>query len=299
MDWLSKMNAALDYIESNLTDNIDFNTAARRACCSSYNFQRMFSFITDVSLGEYIRRRRLTLAALDLQKPGVKVIDVAVKYGYDSPVSFSRAFANLHGITPNEAKKHGAQLKAYPRLSFQISIKGEKEMNYRIETKEAFDIFGIETVASLSGEEGFVSPAELWQKSHNNGDYEKLFAASGDLPVYVPQNLCKIHGAENYRKTDGNTFPYMLFAFAGKGSQTDGYTVQHIPSQTYAIFPSEKFRWDEDFSAVLGNLQKRFYSEWLPAASYERVDGANFEIYGGDREYGYIELWFPVKPLEK
>lgn len=297
MDWLTKMNEALDYIENNLTEDIDFSVVAQKACCSSYNFQRMFSFITDVPLAEYIRRRRLTQAALELQNSKAKVIDVALKYGYDSPVSFSRAFANIHGITPNEAKQSGAKLKAYSRISFQISIKGEKEMNYRIETKEAFDVFGIETVASLSGEEGYISPDQLWQQSHRNGDYENLFNASGNLPKFISQDLCKIHGVENYRQTEGNTFPYMLCAFVSESSKTDGYKVQHIPSQTYAIFPSEKFKWDEDFNEVLRTLQKRFYSEWLPTANYERVAGANFEIYGGDEESGYIELWFPVKQI--
>jgi len=153
MDWLTKMNEALDYIENNLTDDIDLTIVAQKACCSSYNFQRMFSFITDIPLAEYIRRRRLTQAALELQNSNAKVIDIAIKYGYDSPVSFSRAFNNIHGITPNEAKQAGVELKAYPKISFHISIKGGQEMNYRIEAKEAFDVFGIETIGSLSGEE--------------------------------------------------------------------------------------------------------------------------------------------------
>lgn len=299
MDWLTKMNAALDYIEDHLLEEIDYAMIAQKACCSSYNFQRMFSFITDVSLAEYIRRRRLTQAALELQNSNAKVIDVALKYRYDSPVSFSRAFVNLHGITPNEAKQLGVELKAYPRISFQISMKGEKEMNYRIETKEAFDVFGIETVSSLSGEEGYLSPSELWHQTQQNGEYEKLLQAAGNLPKFIAQDLCKVHGVENYRETEGNTFPYMLCAFVSNSSKTEGYKVQHIPAQTYAIFPSDRFRWEEDFAVVLRNLQKRFYSEWLPTANYERIPGPNFEIYGGDEKQGYIELWFPVKQLHQ
>lgn len=294
MDWITKMNSAIDYIENNLTGEIDFNVVCTKACCSSYNFQRMFSFITDVTLAEYIRRRRLTAAALELQNTNQKVIDIAVKYSYDSATSFARAFSALHGITPTEAKRAGAKLKAYPKISFQISIKGEKEMDYRIETKEAFKVFGIETISSLTGEQGYLSPAELWQQSQSNGEYEMLLSNAGDLPSYVPQNLCKIHGVENYRKTEENTFPYMLCSFVSETSKTDGYKIVHIPSQTYAIFSSEKFRWDDDFFKILTSMQKRFYSEWLPTANYERADGANFEIYGGTEEYGYIELWFPI-----
>ncbi len=294
MDWLTKMNAAIDYIETNLTEDIDFNIVAMKAGCSSYNFQRMFSFITDVPLAEYIRRRRLTNAALELQNSNQKVIDVAIKYGYDSTTSFSRAFKTLHGITPAEAKQEGAHLKAYPKISFQISIKGEKEMDYRIETKEAFDVFGIETVCSLTGEEGYLSPAQLWQKCHNNGEYERLFSNSGKLPNFIAKDLCKIHGVEHYRNTGDGTFPYMLCAFRSSDSNVDGYQIAHIPSQTYAIFPSEPFRWDEDFGKILNTLQKRFYTEWLPTADYNRVDGPNFEIYGGTNDMGYIELWYPV-----
>lgn len=294
MDWLMKMNSAIEYIEENLTTEIDYNIVAMKACCSSYNFQRMFSFITDITLAEYIRRRRLTQAALDLQNTNLKVIDVALKYGYDNSTSFARAFKALHGLTPAEAKKEGVKLKAYPKIAFQISMKGEKEMDYRIETKEAFDVFGIETVCSLNGEEGYLSPGQLWQQCHKNGEYERLFANTGELPDFVAQDLCRIHGVEYYRKTEENTFPYMLCAFVSKGSNTDGYKIAHIPAQTYAIFPSERFRWDEDFSKVLSTLQKRFYSEWLPTADYVRAEGANFEIYGGTNEYGYIELWFPV-----
>lgn len=288
------MNSAVEYIEENLSDKIDLEILAGKACCSSYNFQRMFSFITDISLAEYIRRRRLTQAALELQNSNQRVIDIAVKFGYDSSTSFARAFKSLHGLSPAEARKDGAKLKAYPKISFQITIKGEQAMDYRIEHKEAFEIFGIETVCSLSGDGGGISPSQLWQKCHANGEYKRLFSNAGSLPGYVKQDLCKIHGAENYRKTEGNTFPYMLCAFLSKDSNYKGYQRVRIPAQTYAIFPSKPFKWDEDFGKVLGDLQKRFYSEWLPAADYERTDGANFEIYGGTPEYGVIELWYPV-----
>ncbi len=294
MDWLTKMNSAIDYIENNLTEEIDFNIVCTKACCSSYNFQRMFSFITDITLAEYIRRRRLTVAALELQNSNKKIIDIAIKYGYDSATSFTRAFSTLHGVTPTEAKKEGAKLKAYPKISFQISIKGDKEMDYRIETKEAFDIFGIETIASLTGDKKYLNPAELWQQCQKNGEYERLFTNAGDLPNFISQDLCKIHAVENYRKTEQNTFPYMLCAFVSDNSNTDGYKTIHIPAQTYVIFSSEKFKWGDEFFKILTTMQKRFYSEWLPTANYERVDGANFEIYAGNEDYGYIELWFPV-----
>ena len=261
MEWLTKMNAAIDYIENNLTDDIDFNIVAMKACCSSYNFQRMFSFITDIPLAEYIRRRRLTQAALELQNTDIKVIDVAVKYGYDSSTSFARAFLLLHGLTPTEAKQAGANLRAYPKISFQILIRGERKMDYRIETKGAFDVFGIEAVCSLTGAEGFLSPGDLWQECHRNGEYERLCANAGDLPDFI-SGTCKVHAVEYYCKTEENTFPYMLCAFVSKNSKTDGYKVAHIPAQTYVVLSSETFKRDykeNDFFKILGIMQKAFY----------------------------------------
>ncbi|RBN36947.1 AraC family transcriptional regulator, partial [Priestia megaterium] len=143
MDLLRNMNRALHYIEENLTNDIDFREVARLALCSEYHFKRMFSFLAGITLSEYIRRRRLTLAAFELKDSNIKVIDVAIKYNYSSPDSFTRAFQNLHGITPSEAKKNGSSLKAFPKMTFQLSIKGGNEMNYRIEEKEAFHIVGI------------------------------------------------------------------------------------------------------------------------------------------------------------
>lgn len=129
MDWLDRMNSAMDYIEGHLDREVDSAEAAKRACCSVTHFQRMFSSVTGIHLSEYIRRKRLTLAAFELQEGCAKVIDVAMKYGYDSPDAFSRAFKLLHGIMPSAARSKGTGLKAFPRLSFHISIRGDVENN--------------------------------------------------------------------------------------------------------------------------------------------------------------------------
>lgn len=305
MDILTRMSLAISYVENNLTGEIDQEALARIACCSTYNFYRMFSFITDISLTEYIRRRRLTLAAIELQSSDVKVIDLALKYGYDSPVSFSRAFQTLHGVTPSEARSDGVTLKAYPRISFHISIKGEKEMDYRIESKEAFQVFGYEGIFRTDGKGMNAdilhdnamyqsNPHELWNQNHANGAYEKLAVDAGDLPTFVSPGLCKVHGVCDYKQTESGTFAYMQCAFKSKNSRVDGYTLATIPASTWAIFPSEKFKWDKVVE-VINNLHKRFYSEWLPTAEYEQANGMNFEVYGGDSDMGYVELWYEVK----
>lgn len=295
MDLMARMSLALAYVENNLTGEINQETLVQIACCSTYNFYRMFSFITDISLTEYIRRRKLTLAAIELQSSDIKVIDLALKYGYDSPVSFSRAFHTLHGVTPSEARADGVTLKAYPRISFQISIKGEKEMDYRIETKEAFQVFGIEGIFKTDWSEAYPNnPQGLWEQNHANGMYEKLASDSGDLPQFVCQNLSKVHGVCDYKQTEPGTFAYMQCAFKNKNSKTDGYTVVNIPAYTWVIFPSEKFKWDQ-VAEVFNNLNKRFYTEWLPTAEYEQANGMNFDVYGGDANMGYLELWYAVK----
>ena len=295
MDLLTRISLALEYVEENLTDVIDHDALARIACCSSYNFHRMFSYMTDMSLSEYIRRRKLTLAAIELKSSNTKVIDLAVKYGYDSPVSFTRAFQAMHGVTPTKARQGGVTLKAYPKISFQISIKGEKGMDYRIETKEAFQVFGIEGVFRTDETgEAPKTPADLWQQCHSNGEYERLVNNAGDLPGFVSSDLCKVHAICSYRKMPEGTFPYTICAFRSQNSRTDGYTVIDMPSHTWAIFPSKKFKWSE-FDGVIETLYKRFFTEWLPTAEYEQVDGISMEVYGGDDELGYVELWFAVK----
>ncbi len=305
MDLITRMNLAIEYVEDNLTGDIRQEKLAQIACCSAYNFYRMFSFITEISLTEYVRRRRLTLAAIELQNSNVKVVDIALKYGYDSPVSFSRAFQTLHGVTPTEARSDGVPLKAYPRISFQVLIKGENRMDYRIESKEAFQVFGYEGIFKTDGS-GISAdilhdnaacqnnPHEMWNKNDANGAYEKLAADAGDLPPFVSPNLRKVHGVCDYKETQPGTFAYMQCAFKGKNSKIDGYAVADIPAHTWVIFPSEKFKWDQVVE-VVNHLNKRFYSEWLPTADYEQISGMNFEVYGGDADMGYVELWYAVK----
>ena len=129
MDWQQGINNAIDYIERNLTENIDLNTAAGFVGCSQWEFQRIFSFLTHIPLGEYIRQRKLTLAAHDIQNSDFKIIDIALKYGYESPAAFSRAFYKLHGITPSSARGVGTTFNTYPKVTFEII---EKERHVKM-----------------------------------------------------------------------------------------------------------------------------------------------------------------------
>jgi AraC family transcriptional regulator len=135
MDFLRRMNEVIDYLEEHITENFDLNDVSKIVCCNVYQFGRIFSYVVGISLAEYLRNRRLSIAALELQTGKVKVIDVALKYGYNSPESFARAFRDMHGVSPREACTLGVRLRMYPRITFHISLKGDVDMEYRIEQK--------------------------------------------------------------------------------------------------------------------------------------------------------------------
>jgi len=301
MDILRRMSQALDYIEENLTDEIDLETVAKKACCSNYNFQRMFAFITDVTLAEYIRRRRLTQAALELQNSDISIVDLAVKYGYESYAAFSRAFYHLHGIKPSLARNEGVSLKAYPKITLQLSIKGEAAMEYRIESKPAFEIYGLETVCMNIGDENYLSSAQHWQECVKSGEHDKLAANAKAFPDFMnaeakPYNYCTVNGASYPHSTRNNAYQYMLFCFKGENDPLPGYATASIPAATYAIFTMEPCKW-EDIYDKLGKLKKRIFTEWLPTSEYELAETSDFEFYASFGELACLELWYPIKKL--
>jgi AraC family transcriptional regulator len=303
MDLLDRMNLAIDYAEQHITDDIDLPKLAQLTCCSTYNFQRMFSMVTGITIVEYVRRRRLTLAALDLQQGNIKVIDVALKYGYDSPISFARAFQTLHGITPSEAKRSNMSLKAFPKMTFQITIQGVSEMNYRIVKTKPFKVFGLEEVVSTIGENYFQHGGKIWRTIWDtnfiNGKYEQLKIAAGeehpsDYDTMFTGEMWQVHALMNYKKINDTTYGYMQCSFVAPDSKTEGYTVVEIPEMTWAVFPTGLMDW-EDVGSAIDELFKKFYSEWLPISEYEKVDGPEFEMHSGTLEEGNIELWMPVR----
>ena len=279
MDWLVRMNNAMDYIECNLADEISYEKVAQIACCSTYHFQRMFSFITDVPLSEYIRRRRLTLAAFELQTSGIKVIDVAMKYGYELPEAFSRAFKNLHGVMPLSARDTGVSLKAYPRMTFSISIKGDIEMEYRIEKREPFEMFGIYELISRDMEKAFQEVPQFRMKCDEDGSVDLMNELLGRFHDTMLHAACY-----DYTETD---FKYMICYNLPKGLKIpDRFTKLSVPALTWAIFPAPQ--------CEMQNLWKRIYSEWFPTSEYEQVEGPGFEMYYGMGGHCIGEIWLPI-----
>lgn len=152
LNWYEQINEAFDYIEDHLDSNIDIDKVANIMCQSTVSFQRTFSIFMNISIYEYIRRRRMTLAAIELQTNSIKVIDVALKYGYESPESFTRAFKVIHGISPSAARKKGVQLNLFPRITFLLTVKGDIEMDYEMDNKS-------EKIVNLKGYNWAIDPS--------------------------------------------------------------------------------------------------------------------------------------------
>jgi len=284
MDWVKSMNNAVDYIEANLADEINFDKVAQTACCSTYHFQRMFSYITGVSLSEYIRRRRLTLAAFELRSSDCKIIDIALKYGYDSPDAFGRAFKNMHGMTPTSVRGTNAPLKAYPKMNFSISIKGDREMHYRIEKRDVFEVFGIYTDLSYDMQQAFIQAPAFVKEKIKDGKWKEF----NDL-LGRPFDTW-FHAAIFDQSESGQKF--MLCCHTPPGLEIlEQYTRLKVDEKTWAIFPATPLE--------MQSLWLRIYSEWFPTTDYEQVPGIAFEMwygYGiGDFGYGVSEIWIPVK----
>jgi len=287
MDSLKNMNAAMQYIENNLTDEIDFKEVAKIAYCSEYHFKRMFSFLAGVSLSEYIRCRRLTLAAFELKDSNAKVIDVAIKYGYNSPDSFTRAFQNLHGITPSEARSTIRSLKAYSPMTFQLSIQGGNEMNYRIKEKEPFRIIGITKRVPIVFNGVNEEIASMW-KSLNPESIQTLKSLSNMEPNGI------ISASTNFsegRMEEKGELDHYIGVATTKNCPAQ-FAQLEVTASTWAIFEAVG-----PFPETLQNVWGRIYSEWFPSSNYELAKGPEI-LWNEQKDTSSpnfkSEIWIPV-----
>ncbi len=287
MGSLKDMNKALKYIEENLTSDIDYKEVARLALCSEYHFRRMFSFLAGISLSEYIRRRRLTFAAFDLKDSSAKVIDIAVKYGYNSSDSFARAFQNLHGTTPSEARKNVHSLKAYPRMTFQLSVKGGNEMNYRIVEKEAFRIVGIKKRVPIIFNGVNSDIASMW-KSLDGEAINQLKKISNVEPLGL---LSASTNFSEGRMEEKGELDHYIGAATTK-TCPDNLTKLEVPALSWAVFEAIG-----PFPDTLQDVWGRIYSEWFPSSIYEQVAGPEL-LWNENKDVASqtfkSEIWIPV-----
>lgn len=286
MDWVTGIQNAINYIENHLTDEIDMELVAKEAACSEFYFQRIFSILCGVTLGDYIRNRRLTLAGNELCASETKVIDVALKYGYESPESFTRAFTRFHGITPSEAKKDGSKLKSFSRLAVKITLSGGKIMDYKIVEKEAFDIIEKVSTHTVENSENAKSIPDFWTRSHKDGTVEKLTELTTDKTFIF--GVCYGNLPENAK-----TFDYSIAAKCAESTEIpEGFRKNTIPARTWAVFECKGA-----MPKAMQDMWHKIVSEFFPISGYEPTYEMDIEAYTegnmGSPDYR-SEIWVPV-----
>ena len=289
MDWISGIQSALDYLEEHLTEEIDYTEAAKCAFSSVFHFQRIFRVLCGYSVGEYVRLRRLSMAAEELAHGHDKVIDVALRYGYDTPESFSRAFTRFHGITPSEAR-NGGNIKTFTRLSVKLILTGGNTLDYRIEKLDAFKIVGKrKQVAKPQSATATEDITAFWGECAADGTMPRIIS-------YFPQNpkLQGLLGVCFSSELEGNHFPYGIFVeYDGREITDPDLELLEIPAHTYAVFTSRGKMPD-----AFADTYYKIVSEFFPQSTrYEYAEGVELEVYPSEKtdDPNYTcEIWIAV-----
>lgn len=285
---------AICYMEEHILENINYADVAKSVHMSSYNFHRTFSFIVGMTANEYIRKRRLTLAARELQTTDISVIDAAFKYGYKSPESFSKAFSQFHGSTPKQAKRKGAKLHLFNPLVIKIILEGGSIMDYRMEHRGRQQFIALVKAFpnEISNDENDHSIPDFWTKCSERNLIEpmKLLRKEGKRDLYglcTPVKDNETHF--NYGigiMIDDDTDITKLEQFTN-----NGYSIWETKPVDYAVFKC--FGSDGD---CLGETWSKFFKEFVPQTGYTQTDDTDYEIYFENGENGlFCELWVPVK----
>ena len=282
MDWTQAIESAVEYIEAHITEELTIEKVAASANISPFYFQKGFTMLCGCGVGEYIRRRRLSLAGSELLTGKDKVIDLAVKYGYDSADSFTKAFARFHGIPPAQARQNGGPVRAFDPLHIRISLEGGFAMEYRIEKQEAFWLMGVSR--RFDGETAQKEIPKYW---------DEVFAPGKECPVRGDYGVCVSAGES------GGKFRYMIADALDeeRAAEKELETIQ-IPAHTWAVFPCRGA-----LPNALQSVNREIFSRWLPASRYMIADGYDIERYADPRRYPkgtrdesyYSEIWIPVR----
>jgi len=300
MKWVAGIQRALARIEKELDGEIDVRELAREACCSEYNFMRVFSVLSGYSLADYIRCRRLTEAGRELIAAQTKIIDLALKYGYESPESFSRAFQKFHGVSPAQARAGGAMLRSVSPMVLKISIEGGYDMKYRIEKRTAQRFVGFHEWFSGTPAERAEQEERFFK--HSRLRQYALMGVSGDCDTQY--TLIRNAGEDGYdfciAVPFGERLPEKQYRDVERLNPEFGELFEQfdVPEATYAVFETEKGRYP---TLEQADLRRRAVSEWLPGSGYQLAEGTEMQIihwYSGGsekRNERYIELWLPVE----
>lgn len=282
MDWIKIIENALRYIEENLSGELTVDRIAEKVNISPFYFQKGFSMLCGYSVGEYIRMRRLSVAGSELVTSDNKVIDLALKYGYDSPDSFTKAFTRFHGSTPTDVRRKGALLKSFAPLHIKIILDGGNTMEYRVEEKPAFRVMGVSKIFSY--ETANADIPQYWDEIH---------VQAAVKPVEGMYGICFDE------EMGGNRFRYMIADGLEEGeAEEKNLETYEVPRHTWAIFPCRGA-----MPLSIQEVNRRIFSEWLPAGNYEIAEGYNIEYYSDPAEFKdgtqdpdyYAEVWIPVR----
>ena len=278
-DWTQSLQEAIDYIEAHLTDTLDIRAISARAYLSPYYFQRVFHALCSVSVAEYVRNRRMTLAGEALAAGNVRVIDVALQYGYDSPDSFARAFQRFHGVPPSAALRGGVSLRTCAPLKLNLNMEGGSMLEYRIENKPQFSVVGVSRM--FNPETSYREIPEFWQEVMRRED----------VPVCGMFGVCLDENGQDGR------FEYVIADLYSPGKDVPPECcVRVIPESTWAVFPCRGALPD-----ALQSVNTRIWSEWLPGSkTWKMAGGYNLEVYTPMAERAedtYTEIWIPVEKL--
>ncbi len=283
MNWIESMSNAIFYIEDNLTENLSIENIAKELFVSTFYFQKSFSMLCGFTVGEYIRYRRLALAGSEIISTNEKIIDIALKYGYDSPDSFTKAFTRFHGVTPSAVRKDGAMIKTFAPLKIKFTLEGGFIMDYKIVEKEAFTVIGAYKVFKY--ENAFLEIPKFWGEHF----------AQGKNSV-----VCGMYGVNIDESMGNDTFEYLIADdYVSESDIPNGFVLKTIPKHTWAVFPCKGAMPDS-----MQNVNKKIFSEWLPSSKdYEIAAGYCIEMYSNASEYPkgiqdenyYSEIWIAVK----
>lgn len=291
MDMLKDMNEALHYIEEQLDGDIDFEEVAAIAGVSEYHFRKLFSYLSGMSLSSYIRNRRLSQAAFDLQQGGERVLDVAVKYGYDSADGFSRAFRDWSGMNPSEVKNSDS-FKVFPKLTFQLTVQGGIDMEYRIVEKEPFKLVGIKKRVPIvfQGENPEIMKMLQSITPEQREQLQQLRNTEVKTVVNASFNF------DEGRNIEKGQLDHLIGSITTKDRDFGNFDVVEVPAGSWAVFSSEG-----PFPQTLQQTWAKIFSEWLPSSHYELVDGPEISFNGGfsNPQKVYSEIWVPVKEMKK
>ena len=289
MDWITGISKAIDYIEEHITEPTDYARAAKEACSSPFNFQRVFALLCGYTLGDYVRMRRLTLAGEELLSTDAKVIDVALKYGYDSPESFSRAFTRFHGVSPSAVRK-GAAIHSFSRICVKLILTGGSIMEYRIEKKQAAKIICRRREFTKPGDDYTNREIpEFWNECGRDGSIQKLCGYIKDSAQF--KGLLGV--CFSTEMTDSG-FPYGVGAEYDGESDPQNFEIVEIPAYTYAVF-TVRGRMPDAFRETY----RKICTEFFPQSGYEYGNGVEIEVYPSadvqNPDYT-CEIWIAVKP---